>query len=128
MLLASLFISFPGLFEITISLRISNTLFLNVCGNSVRKWVLCDFLHFGISSSSENGTKLNDQPNFAGLGLRSALRVEFCFKLMIAYIRFSAFYVTLGIMVKRLHCGNVVKVHYRKQELHLLILCRLSKK
>ena len=57
MLPASLFISFPGLFEITISSMISNALFLNVCGNSVRKWVLCDFLHFGISSCTENGTK-----------------------------------------------------------------------
>ena len=32
MLPASLLISFPGLFKITISSRISNTLFLNVCG------------------------------------------------------------------------------------------------
>ena len=45
---------------------------------------------------------------------------------MIVYIRFCAFYITLGIMVKRLHCGNVVEVHYRKQELHLLILLKVE--
>ena len=55
---ASLFILFPGLFEITAqSAHGTKILVFGMYVEIVRKWVLLDFLHFGVLSSNEKGTK-----------------------------------------------------------------------
>ena len=56
---ASLFILFPGLFEIVAqSADGTAILFLGMHVDVVRKWVLLDFLHFGVLSHTEKGTKM----------------------------------------------------------------------
>ena len=43
----------------------------------VRKWVLWDFLHFGVLSHTEKGTKWAYQPKLAVLRLSTALKEKY---------------------------------------------------
>ena len=63
----------PGLFEI-VAQSADGTVkrFLWMYLDGVRKWVLGDFLHFRVFSSTEKGTRWAYQPNWAVLGLSTA--------------------------------------------------------
>ena len=71
---ASLFILFPGLFEIIAqSADGTEILFLEMGADVVRKWVLWAFLHFGVLSHTAKGTKWVYQPKLDVLGWSAAL-------------------------------------------------------
>ena len=70
---ASLFILFQSLFKIIAqSAHGTANLLFWMYVDVVRQWLLLDFLHFGVLSSTEKGTKWAYQPNLAVLGLSSA--------------------------------------------------------
>ena len=74
---ASRFILLPGLFKIVAqSADGTGILFLGMYVEVVRKWVFCDFLHFGVLSHTENSTKWAYQPKLAVLGLSAALNLD----------------------------------------------------
>ena len=73
---ASLFILFQGLIDVEIVAQSADwtaILFLGMFAGVVRKWVLWDFLHFGVLSHTKKGTKWANQPKLAMLGLSTAL-------------------------------------------------------
>ena len=73
---ASIFALFPCLFEIvTQSADGTAKLLLWMYVDIFREWVLWDFLHFGVLSSTKKGTKWAYQPNLAELGLSPALKL-----------------------------------------------------
>ena len=73
----SLFILFPGLFYIIVQSAIRSAIpFYWMYLEVVSRRVLCEFLHLGILSSTEKGTKQAHQPNLAVMGLNCASRID----------------------------------------------------